>query len=59
MPVDTGDGDITSRSRTMLTTDKAMQPDMAGIDDTNYFCAYEDWTNNGWAMILTVGEIRP
>ena len=57
--VDTGSGDITNESTTMLTSNKAMQPDLAGIDDISYLCAHEDQTNNGWAMILTVGEIRP
>ncbi len=58
--VDTDVWDISQESTAMLTSVKALQPDLVQIDDKNHLCAYEDRTNDGWVMILNVGgELRP
>jgi len=58
--VDTDVWDISHESTAMLTSVKAMAPDLVQIDDKNHLCAYEDRTNDGWVMILNVGgELRP
>ena len=58
--VDTGDWNISQESTTMLTSVQAMQPDLVQIDGETCLCAYEDRTNDGWAMILNIGgELRP
>jgi len=30
---------------------------LAQIDDDNYLCAYEGWSSDGWAVVLTVNPI--
>jgi len=32
-------------------------PALAQIDDDNYLCAYEGWSSDGWAVVLTVNPI--
>lgn len=59
LTVDEGTWDITNDRPAMLSPWKALKPALVKIDDYNYLCAYEDQINKGWALILTVGDIRP
>ncbi len=57
--VDENTWDITNDSPAMISPWKALKPDLVKIDDYSYLCAHEDQINKGWALILTVGGVKP
>ncbi len=57
--VDEDTWEITNDSTTEMSPWKALKPDIVKIDDYNYLCVHEDQVNKGWALILTVGGVKP
>ncbi|MBE0537652.1 MAG: prepilin-type N-terminal cleavage/methylation domain-containing protein [Phycisphaerae bacterium] len=50
---------IRGENKTVLSSWKALKPDLAKIDDYNYLCVHEDQVNAGWGLLLNVGDVRP
>jgi len=61
LTVDTGSWSITKETPSEFETQKGEVSALSQIDSTHYLCAYQGDKDDGWAVVLSIGEplIRP
>ena len=56
LTVDTETWTITEEQPLEFDTDQGKYPDLLRIDESHFLCAYQGKDDDGWAVVLTVGD---